>query len=156
MNKPEFLYHASSDPDILEFQPQNESPRYNGDVNLVFATPHPGIAAMFLAPKDIPIEISIYSDRYVTFISSTRKEYMLKDKGGAIYSLPVDTFETDIKTGMGAIEWFSKVPVRPISKEIFQTSIDAMEKYKVDMYFVSNAILKQIHADPANALDLVK
>ena len=57
---------------------------------------------------------------------------------------------------MGEIEWVSKVPVRPISKEIFQTSINAMEKYKVDRYFVSDAILKQIQADPANALDLVK
>ena len=74
MQKPEFLYHASFDTNILEFEPRNDSPRYSGEVNLIFATPHLGVAAMFLVPKDIPVEISIYGGRYVTFINSTEEE----------------------------------------------------------------------------------
>lgn len=156
MQKPEYLYHASSCINISEFEPRNESPRYQGEVNLVFATPYLGVAAMFLVSRDIPTEISIYGDKYVVFINSSEADYSLKDKGGAIYILPTDTFETDSINGMGEIEWVSKVSVRPISKEIFETSMKAMDKYDVDRYFVSDATFQQIQADPAHALNLVK
>jgi hypothetical protein len=155
MKKPVVLYHASSDTKIIEFEPRNESPRYSGEVDLVFATPHPELAAMFLAPKDIAVEISIYDDKYVIFINSTEEEYQSKDKGGAIYILPNDTFETDSIHGMAELEWVSKVPVRPDSKTIFTTSLDAMDKYNVERYFVSEDIFKQIQQDPGNALNLV-
>jgi hypothetical protein len=155
MKKPEKLYHASHDTNIVEFEPRNESPRYIGEVDLVFATPHPGIAAMFLAPKDIPIEISVYGDKYVAFINSNEQEYALKDKGGAIYTLPVDTFETDQKNGMGEAEWVSKVPVKPITTIIFKSSLEAMHSYGVEKHFVSDAVFEEIRKDPGNALGLV-
>lgn len=154
MSKPKFLYHASMLTDIVKFEPRNESPRYAGEPNLVFATPYPEVASMFLRPKDVPTEISVYGQRYVIFINAAEAEYLSRDKGGAIYVLPGATFETD-SNGMGHIEWTSKVPVLPISKTIFKNSLEAMDVYGVDRYFVNDEVMARIRANPAEALSLV-
>lgn len=154
MGKPGFLYHASALTDIVEFEPQNKSPRFPGEENLVFATPHPEVASMFLRPKSIPTEICVYGQQYVVFINATQEEYLSQDKGGAIYTLPGATFDTS-DTGMGHIEWTSKVSVRPISKMIFKNSLEAMDRYGVDRYFVNDKIMVQIRDNPTKALGLV-
>lgn len=153
--KPEFLYHATSLTDISEFKPRNHTPRYADEPNLIFATPHLEVAAMFLRPKGVSTEISVYGSRYVIFINATPEEYARHDSGGAVYVLPSAAFETS-NIGMGKIEWTSKVPVRPVSKVLFKSSIEAMDKYGVERYFVDNRIMGQIRANPAKALDLVE
>lgn len=155
MNKPTLLYHASPKINVDKLEPRNEFPRFTGENNLVFATEHLTLAAMFLTPRDIPIEISVYGEKYVIFINADEAEYALKDEGGAIYTLPSATFEVDPSIGMGTNEWSSKLPVRPISKTIFKSSIEAMDFYGVTRYFVDDVTMKKIRANPANALDLM-
>lgn len=156
MRKPDILYHASHNTDIDELEPRNHSPRFEGEQDLVFATEHIALAAMFLSPKGIPTEVSVFGDRYVIFINSSESEYKMADKGGAIYSLPSTTFETDMTIGMGENEWVSKVSVKPLSKIVFDSSIEAMNKHGVECYFVSDDTMKVIRADPANAMNLVR
>lgn len=156
MDKPQKLYHASQDVNIVEFEPRNESPRYSNEVNLVFATPHEALAAMFLSPRDIPIEIGIYGNKYVIFIQEEEKTFQKKDKGGAIYVLPSDSFETDTIHGMKEIEWYSKEPVKPIGKTIYETSSEAMDKFHITKYFVDPETMNKIRQNPSDALDLVK
>lgn len=156
MNRPAKLFHASPSTDVVEFQPRNEYPRYTGEQKLVFATPHEELAAMFLSPRDIKTEIGVYDNRYVIFINSNEKDYVKYDKGGAIYSLPIDSFETDTIHGMGNTEWYSKVPVKPINKTIYATSLEAMDIFHVDRFFVSDDIFEKIKANPADALTLVE
>ena len=105
MDKPQHLYHASPIKNIKEFEPRNEVPRYDGEANLVFATPKEALAAMFLAPRDFSIEIAMYDSKYVIFIEADEEAYDQKDTGGAIYELPTESFETDAQHGMGAVEW---------------------------------------------------
>lgn len=156
MDKPQNLYHASSRTNIEEFEPRNNAPRYSGEVSLVFATPREALAAMFLAPADIPIEISIYGNEYILFIESDPQTYQEKDGGGAIYTLPTDSFETDHVHGMKEIEWYSKVPVKPISKTIYKTSTEALDEFNIKRYFVSHQTMEKIRKNPADALNLVK
>ena len=156
MDKPKRLYHASHDVTIEVLQPHNKSPRYSGEVDLVFATPHEPLAAMFLAPRGIPIEIGIYGPKYALFIESDEATFTKKDKGGAIYTLPSDTFNTDTVHGMKEIEWYSEVSVKPLSKTVYKTAIEALEKYSVSKYFVDAETMKKIREDPAHALDLVE
>ena len=156
MNRPEKLYHASPSTDVLKFEPRNEYPRYTGEAKLIFATPYEELAAMFLVPRDIETEISIYGDRYVVFINSNEESYVERDKGGAIYTLPSESFETDSVHGMGEIEWYSKVPVTPISKVVYRTSIEAMDRFNVDRFFVDNDTIEKIRANPGDALKLVE
>lgn len=156
MNRPSKLFHASPLVDIEEFEPRNEYPRYTGETKLVFATPRRELAAMFLVPRDIETEISIYDDRYVVFINSDKESFLKYDKGGAIYTLLVDSFETDSVHGMGEIEWYSKTPVKPIDKVIYKTSIEAMNKFNVDRFFVDSDTFEKIRANPGDALKLVE
>ena len=81
MDKPEFMYHASSELDVQEFEPRNDYPRYKGEENLVFATPYKEVAAMFLVPKSIPTIISKYGETYAVFINGSEEDLSLNDKG---------------------------------------------------------------------------
>ncbi len=156
MNRPEKLFHASPSIEITEFEPSNEYPRYTNETKLVFATPYERLAAMFLSPRNVNTEIGIYGDRYVIFINSDEKAYSAQDKGGAIYSLPVETFETDAIHGMGEIEWYCKTPVKPVDKTVYQTSTEAMDKFNVERFFVNDDLFQQIRSNPAHALRLVE
>jgi hypothetical protein len=155
MNRPTKLFHASPSTDILEFEPRNEYPRYAGEADLVFATPHEELAAMFLSPRGISTEIGIYDGLYVIFINADEAAYAEQDHGGAIYSLPVETFEMDTDNGMRENEWYSKSPVKPLGKTVYRTSIEAMEKFNVRRYFVNDDTFQRIRENPANALKLV-
>jgi len=155
MNRPAKLFHASPSIDVIEFEPRNEYPRYPGETNLVFATPHEALAAMFLSPRKIGTEIGIYDDQYVIFINTDKQTYSEQDNGGAIYTLPVETFETDTAHSLRNNEWYSKVPVKPQSKTIYKTSIEAMQQFNVKRYFVNDDIFQKIRSNPADALKLV-
>jgi hypothetical protein len=90
------LYHASSNTNIKIFEPRNKSVRIPGEGELVFATPDPRVAAMFLVPSEVgPSEIGVYNGRAVIIINATANDLEAKDQGGAIYTLPSTTFTED-------------------------------------------------------------
>jgi len=149
MDKPEIMYHASPDKDISEFEPRNESPRYVGEEHLVFATPYKEVAAMFLVPKNVPTEISKYGDTHVVFVNGTEEEFKAHDIGGAIYTLPNDTFVTDREIGMGDVEWVSSQAVKPISRTLYESSIEALHDNNVSVF-------ARVKTDPSNGLEIVK
>lgn len=156
MQKPELLYHASPEKDVTEFEPRNETPRFKGEENLVFATPYKEVAAMFLTPKNIPTEISKYGNTYAVFINGTKEEFIVLDKGGAIYTLPNSTFETNNEIGMGVTEWVSRQPIKPSSKTVYDSSIKALSENGVNVYFLDNDTFLKVQADPSNGLEIVK
>ncbi len=156
MPRPAVLYHASTDRTITEFEPRNESPRYEGEPRLVFATPHEEVAAMFLVPKTISAEMGKYDDVYAVFVNGTEEELDAQDKGGAIYSLPTDTFETDQTIGMGATEWVSAQPVTPLSKTVYSSVRDALRENNVRVYFLSNEMFERVQSNPSHGLELVQ
>ena len=53
-----------------------------------------------------------------------------------IYTLPSRTFETVPNKGMGKYEWVSKVPVKPILTETFESGLEAQKKLGVQVCFV--------------------
>jgi hypothetical protein len=155
MVKPELLYHASPSKDLTIIQPRNEFPRFDSEQDLVFATQHLAVAAMFLAPRSIPTEMSIFGDRYILFIEATEDAYKAVDTGGAIYTLPSTSFSTNPNVGMGENEWTSSVAVTPITKQLFATSLEAIMLQDAEYYFVSPADMKIIQSNPAQALDII-
>jgi hypothetical protein len=156
MNKPDVLYHASHNKDILEFKPKNESPRYEGEPNAVFATPYIEVAAMFLVPKSITTEISKYGSTYTVFINGSEQDFKALDHGGAIYTLSSDGFETDKNIGMGETEWLSQKPVKPLNKVVYDSALDAIHEHKVKIYFLSNDTFNRIKANPELGLEIVE
>lgn len=145
--KPEVLYHASTHKDITLFEPRDESVRAPGEGKLVFATPDQRVATMFLVPSEVgPSEIGMYGNRAISIINSTVEKFKAKDEGGAVYVLPSATFTTNPKLGMGKIEWTSKVAVKPLSKKLYTSALQAMQESGVEIYFVDDVTFRAIQA----------
>lgn len=136
--KPKVLYHGSPNIDIDVLEPREESPGHAVPGKYVFASQHKELAAMFLAPKVAPMQISQFGEEYILIANCTEQAYKNADKGGTIYALPAATFQKGA-TDMPDVEWFSSKPVRSSNKETYTSSLDAMHKCNVRVYFVDDA-----------------
>lgn len=145
MTKPDTLYHASTNREIQLLEPREDGARFPGEGPLVFATPYKHVAAMFLPPKNGgSVEISIFDEKPVIVICSNPNSFCRLDGGGAIYELPTDTFTSDASIGMRETEWTSLLPVKPLSKTVYETSLDAMNETGVAVYFVDTKTFANI------------
>ncbi len=142
--KPQFLYHASPNRDIQEFEPRAQSVRDPKEGPVVFATPSEVYASMFIVRTDDTwSEKGRFNEVYYTVVSD-RQRFEKMDKGGSIYVLPSDTFTTNETRSMGAAEWTSKEPVKPVSKTDYESGLEAMLQHGVQVYFVDKDIFQQI------------
>lgn len=136
MNKPTHLYHASQNREIAEFEPRAETVRDPSEGPVVFATASISYASCFLVKIDNSwTQISQWGDGPRVFICSDRTKFESLDKGGAIYTLSTDSFYLDPEKSSS--EWVSKVPVKPIQKEIYDSGLTAMLDHGVQVFFVS-------------------
>jgi len=155
MANSKILYHASQITGLDTLTPANQTPRYTGESNYIFATPFKALAAMFLAPREISTEISKYGEEFVIFINSSLDEFKKFDKGGSIYSLDGNQFNTDSSVGMGDTEWVCDHDIAPLSEETYESSLLAMHSFNVQTYFVDKETFINIQNNPSNGLNLV-
>lgn len=145
--KPAALYHGSPRKDLTLLEPREESPGHKLPGTYVFATQHKELAAMFLAPKVAPMQISKFDETYLLVANCTEQAFRAADQGGAIYVIPADTFQKG-DSDMPKVEWFSLETVHPSSKELFTSSLDAMQQYGVKVYFADDVTYAAIqHAE---------
>ena len=116
IEKPKFLYHASSNRDIKEMEVRSESRRDDKEGDVVFATPDLALAGAFLTG---------FSDSWANlgkingvpyFVVGDKEKFIESDKGGAIYKLDSGSFNFDSQKGMSEDEWTSKENVTPLGK----------------------------------------
>jgi len=143
MNKPAILYHASKNNDLVQLDPRTEGEKF-ADYPLLFATPYKPLAAMFLAPTYMPLEISRFGDRFVLLVQGNPDEFIARDQGGTIYVVLSDTFETNEDLQMPDTEYVSSEAVIPIDYEVYTTSLEAMKSLGVNVYFVDGAKMHTI------------
>lgn len=155
MARHKILYHASPITGLTTINRANETPRFAGEDDYVFATPYKAVAAMFLASRNLNTEISKYGDKFVIFINASLEEYKKVDKGGSIYEVDGGQFKTDTTIGMGETEWVCDRSVDPLSEEAFGSSLQAMKSNQVEIYFLDNKTFTSVRNDPSNAMDLV-
>lgn len=141
------LYHGSPDTNITVLEPREESPGHKLPGKYLFATQHPELAAMFLAPKLAPMQMSKFHNNFVLIAQCTEQVYKTADKGGAIYELPAESFQQG-PSDMPEVEWYSAEPVRPLSKQLFVSSLEAMQGCGVKVYFVDVETYAAIQAAP--------
>lgn len=152
IQKPKVLYHASSNRNIEEFEPRNEHTRGASEGPVVFATPNKAFATCFIVDTDDSwVNIGSFSEKKgvrgpLHVIISDQKRFENSDKGGAVYSLPADTFGYEADLGMGDMEWVSKVPVKPIDKQEFEFGLMAMKEAGVEVYFVDKTTFDSINS----------
>ncbi|MDQ5943592.1 MAG: hypothetical protein QG675_360 [Patescibacteria group bacterium] len=144
MNKPSVLYHASPNRKIEIFEPRAEHVRDPLEGPVVFATPDIAYASCFIVESDDSwVQISGFNNVRVVVISD-RTRFEREDQGGAIYELPSDTFVNEIRGG-AKDEWTSREAVKPITKNVFDSGLDAMLKYAVQVYFVDQETFDHIN-----------
>lgn len=140
--KPAILYHASQDRDIATFEPRMDKVRDPLEGPRIFATPDKALASCFLVPSESSwVKIGRFDKDGVPghwkVVVSDEKRFRETDKGGAIYSLPSESFSTDPGRGMGESEWTSADPVAPNGKEDYASGLAAMKELGVDVLFVN-------------------
>ncbi len=159
-----YLYHASPNKDIEILEPRAESVRDPNEGPVVFASHDKASVTCFLVPTDSSwSKISQYRSRsnnhptlYVMCISD-EKRFRDLDKGGAIYYLSPKSFYLD--ESKGNTEWTSKVNVKPLKKEIYDSGLDAMIYNGVIVYFCHKETLLELQKDPKDfkrAMDIFK
>ena len=149
LKKPAVLYHASSNTEIEEFEPRAESVRDKDEGPMVFASPDRAFATCFLVPTDDSwAKIGRFGEPGKKgpwhVVVSDRDRFEELDHGGAIYTLPSESFSTDPTKGVGTTEWTSPVAVKPIAKEVMQSGLQAMLEAGVQVYFVDRETFERI------------
>lgn len=137
-NKPPVLYHGSIDRNIQEFKPEMGKYLQRVEEPGIFATPSKEVALAFARPKVCPAAVGSYNGGKTWHIVISDKEKFLEsDHGGAIYYLPPETFVLNPESKLaGGNEYISRKEVRPIKKEEYESSLEAMIKAGIEVYFV--------------------
>jgi len=146
--KPKVLYHASRNADIESFEPRIGKRRDENEGAQIFATPSKAMATMFLVETDDSWTQSGAMDGVPYIIISDKERFTALDTGGTIYSLPSDTFETDLYKGLRELEYTSEESVVPIDTERVDSALSAMVEHGVNVYFVNQEIFTQIQESP--------
>jgi hypothetical protein len=163
IEKPAILYHASQNREIEEFEPHKETYRDPNEGPVIFATPDKAYASCFLVPKatDSWCQKSIFTNPedgksiYVMIISD-KDRYIKSDRCGAIYSLPNDTFETDLTKSMKSREWTSRETVKPNGKTEYESGLEAMLENKVQVYFTDRETFNKIRKSDDHGFSIIQ
>lgn len=141
--KPEFLYHGSPHR-IEELQPRTKPHREKEEDKLVFATSEIGDASMFLYKTALTGHFMVEEESIgYAVIVEDRKELLRKDKGGHIHVLSSRTFDPTPYKGMSN-EWVSKEGVKPKKVIEYDSALNAMLEYGVQVYFVDDITYQKI------------
>lgn len=132
-----YVYHASAHKDLKTIIPKRtmSKDKYIGD--FVFATTDKKLAAMYLATRGVATLMNHTQDKPYIVICGDQEGYLQSDKGGAIYTLLSESFEPTPQRELVESELMSSIRVKPVKVELFQTSLEAMHKHGVAIYFVS-------------------
>ena len=156
LEKPPVLYHASKNADIKTFEPRIGKRRDENEGAQVFATPSKAMATIFLVETDDSWTQSGAMDGVPYIIISDRERFTQLDTGGTIYSLPSDTFETDLEKGLRELEYTSNEAVEPTDAEHFPSALSAMLENGVKVYFVDKETFENIQNADDHGEEIVK
>lgn len=154
--KPPVLYHASRSGNIDVFEPRIGKRRDENEGAQIFATPSKAMSMMFLVDTDNSWTQSGAMDGTPYIIISDEERFRSLDKGGYIYSLPSDSFETDLDKGLRELEYTSTESVSPTEREFIPSALEAMVQNGVKVYFVDNDTWQAIQESDDHGEAIVK
>ena len=155
MEKPEFLYHGSPEENIDELEPRISKGTGEKFGSFVYASPDLTTASFFLADIEQEWSAGRFGNIPYTLIPVPREEFIKMDKGGYIYVLPSEDFESDPERGLREYEWASKKAVKPLRKIKYSSALDAMIENGVQVYFVDQNTYKQIKESKDHGLSIL-
>lgn len=142
------LYHASQQTNLSTIKPQRtfSNDKYIG--NYVFATTNKKLALMYLVPKGIPTLMNPDDPQPNIVICSELSKYITKDQGGAIYKLPSNDFIKSPQKELSMYEMASKQSIKPLTKNIYKNTIQALQSADIKIYFVNDATFAKLIKNP--------
>jgi hypothetical protein len=155
IEKPSVVYHASNARDIERFEARSEKIRDVAEGPRIFAAVDKRLASIFMVNTDDSWANSGISNGVPYIVISDRERFISLDQGGAIYTLPSDSFSTDLQKGLGEAEWTSNQPVSPLAKEEHSSALEAMLGYGVQVYFVDPDTYQSIRQAPDHGLSIL-
>lgn len=155
IEKPKFLYHASSNREIKEMEVRSESRRDDKEGDVVFATPDLALVGAFLTGfRDSWANLGkINGVPY--FVIGDKEKFLENDKGGAVYKLDSDSFDFEPEKGMGEDEWTSKANIKPLEKTEVNSNLEFMLDNGLQVYFFDKDKFQQFK-DMLKAGDIEK
>lgn len=156
IEKPPVLFHASRNRNVTVFEPRAERVRDKKEGARVFATPDKRLATVFLVDTDDSWANSGVSNGVPYIVISDEKRFKDADTGGAIYSLPPASFETDVTKGLRENEWTSAEAVIPIGKEEYSSAFEAMLDSGVQVYFVDATTYEAFESAEDHGISLLR
>ncbi len=141
--KPRILFHGSSNKEIEVLQPRAEHVRDKEEGAVVFATPNIDVASMWLMSKQPGKVIKgNFNGKSFHFVyNGSKADFMRQDNGGAIYCLSSDGFYFTPSKGMGPNEWVSRETAKPLHIFYFDSALEAMVDFGVQVYFIEDSEL---------------
>ena len=169
------FFHGSPNRNIDTLEPRSMWERNKDEGDVIFATPHIGLAAAFMSSHDksrgFSVKMHSFDGGPYIFICDNKENFLKLDQGGAIYILPTESFYYDIGLhGMSRIqflkksynpemggldEWVSRKAISPLSKIEFSSVYEAMLDLGVQVYFVEKEVYQKIRValkDKSNPL----
>lgn len=128
--------------DVIKPQKTLSKDIYIGDY--VFATSNKVLAAMYLTTRGVPTIMHYEYERPVIMIMASSEEYAKGDIGGAIYTVPAESFTNTPQAGLEDSEFVSSVEVMPISKKIYNSSIEAIKSMGITINFISKDYFNEL------------
>ena len=140
-----FLYHGSGVVDLKEILPKRtlSKDKYIGD--FVFATRSKLLAIMYTAVKGHYSIMNTKGKSPYIVICAEPSEYKAKDiKPVAIYKVPAESFTQSPQKELSEYELVSTIAVNTVSSEVYESSLEAFSKNRIDVYFVNKELFDKI------------
>lgn len=142
------LFHASQQKNlsVIKPQPTKSLNKYIGDY--VFASKNKLMALMYLVPVGLPTLMNPEKNHPTIVICDKEANFIKKDRGGAIYELPEDSFFETPQKGLSLYEQVSNKPVKPSGKTIYSSSLEALISAGIKIIFVDDSKFKSLINNP--------
>lgn len=145
------FYHASMNKDLGVINPKRtlSKDHYIGDY--VFATADRTLAIMYLTTRGYATLMNPHDKQPNVVICAKQAEYQASDTGGAIYELPADSFIESPQKELSDYELVSKVPVKPLTKDLYDMSLRALKENGIIVRFVDKDTFNNLIGNPKQA-----
>lgn len=153
--KPAVLYHASQNRNVDAFIPRDGNKRHKDEPAQVFAALDKAFATIFLHPFDDRKMASGFINDVPYVLVGDVAGFRAQDTGGAVYTLPSDSFTFDADLGVGYKEWTSTVLVKPLGKQEYDSALEAMLENGVQVYLADMDTLNRFREAHGSKLELI-
>lgn len=127
-------------------KPTVSNDAYIGDY--VFATANKKMALMYLVPRGVPTLMNPDDHQPTIVICSDQTSFTVNDAGGAIYELSSESFTATPQEALNNYEMVSTRPVKPIRKQIHDSTLAALLSAGIKVKFVDTTMFDKLIRHP--------